>query len=69
MTSADYAIFMRGLDLIRQPPAPRWYWESDGDRHARTFYVCHTQKLFARVDCESKEEARETAWILNANTQ
>lgn len=68
MTTADFETFMRILDTIKPPPPARWYWESDGDRHARTFYVCHTQKLFARVDCETKDEARETAWILNAST-
>ena len=43
----------------------RWYWESDGEPHARTFYVVHTFK-HERHDCASKKEAKTLADKLNS---
>ena len=53
------------LAALSEPlPEPRWYWESDGDPHMRTFYVVHTRRLH-RIDCGSKKSARELAVKLN----
>ncbi len=43
---------------------PRYYAESDGDEHRRTFYVLHTCRS-TRIDCTSMKEARELAQQLN----
>ncbi len=43
---------------------PRYYAESDGDEHRRTFYVLHTCRL-TRINCASMKEARELAAQLN----
>lgn len=45
-------------------PAPRYYAESDGEPHAKTFYVCHTHGR-PRIDCKSMVEARNLADALN----
>lgn len=41
---------------------PVWRAESDGARHARTFYVV---KGFARIDCVTMRDARHMASLLN----
>lgn len=43
---------------------PRWRAESDGDSHAKTFYVVNSY-TFERRECDSMREARELAKTLN----
>ena len=67
MNAADYPLFMRGLDSIGEPPAPRYYPESDGEPNARTFYVLHSRTA-ERTECRSWKEAVTLAKQLNSKT-
>lgn len=59
---AKYRVILAALSTPL--PEPRWYWESDGDPHRKTFYVVHTRKIH-RIDCGSRMEAKELARRLN----
>ena len=50
----------------------KWYYESDGDPHCKTHYLCKTnlegkslKETFLRIDCKSKLQA--TRLCLNLN--
>jgi len=64
MTPEDYKLFMDGLDSIGAPPAPRYYPESGGEAHARTYYVKHSRTV-ERIECATRKEASDTAARLN----
>ncbi len=65
MTPEDFKIFMRGLDSIGPQPALRWYAESDGDPHMKTYYATNNYCAL-RIDCASMKEAREVAKAQNS---
>jgi hypothetical protein len=65
MTSQDFTLFMSGLDSIGEPPAPRYYAESDGDAHTRTHYVKHSRTV-ERIECETRREAANLVKKLNS---
>jgi hypothetical protein len=46
-------------------PAQKWRAESDGDYHAKTFYVINSHTL-ERIDCASMADARNLAQQFNA---
>lgn len=46
------------------PANELYYFESDGEPHAKTHYVVHDTKRF-RQDCASRKEAKELAQTLN----
>lgn len=63
--NADQQRAQVALGWIGANPTPaRYYAESDGDPHTKTFYVCHSHRM-DRIDCASMHEARQLARRLN----
>lgn len=61
----SYAFFQAHCEeLERNPPAPRWFLESDGEPHAKRYYVKHTRKI-DRIDCANIHEATSLVARLN----
>jgi hypothetical protein len=62
MNTHDHTSAIAALGANRTPA--RYYAESDGDEHARTYYVSHTWGR-ERIDCVSMASARKLAAELN----